>query len=121
MKVCHKGCTRTVILVGRYAVKIPTFSSWELFLKGLFNNIQEGKYVDLNTPDLAKVLYCNTLGFICVMEKVRPVRNRGLFWVELSKLVSDSHLPSEFILYDAKPENFGYDHNNRLVKLDYGK
>lgn len=44
--VDRKGTSRIVFLLGQYAIKFPTFSSWTLFLQGLIGNCKERTWGD---------------------------------------------------------------------------
>lgn len=112
------GCTRCVLLVGKYAIKFPVLSCWEMFLKGLVANIEEGKWSRFPSKHLPKTYYVARSGFISIQERVRPVRHEGLYLVDLAQLCAQSEVSSDFWLRDAKASNFGY-RGNTLVKVDY--
>lgn len=121
MFINRKGCTRTVLVFNDFVVKIPTLRSWELFLHGLLANISEERFtrgLD-NRLGLVPMYYGSKLGICVISKRVREVRHRGLFWVELTRLVVLSDLHPDFWYHDAKPENYGFI-NNQLVKIDLG-
>lgn len=120
LKLCRNGATRTVLLVGNYAIKVPCLRTPETFYRGLLANLTEKKFGACGFAELAPVKYCNAWGLVLIMRRVRPVRHRGLYFLELERMRIVSGLADEFILYDAKPENFGYNCLNRLVKCDFG-
>lgn len=122
MRVCRSGATRTVLLVGKYAIKFPCLHhNYAMFIEGIRANLNEGRFVDYREDvPLAKTLYSNRFGLINIQERCRPIRNRGLFLAELHVLCAKELLPKDFYLDDPKPENFGYNSKNVLVKLDYG-
>ncbi|MCP4528477.1 MAG: hypothetical protein GY833_21545 [Aestuariibacter sp.] len=120
LKLCRNGATRTVLLVGNYAVKVPRLGNPETFYRGLLANLTEKKFGTCGFAELATVVYGNVFGLVLVMKRVRPVRHRGLYFLELERMRVESGLADEFILSDAKPENFGYNSQNRLVKCDFG-
>ncbi|EBY9763854.1 hypothetical protein D5W64_12145 [Salmonella enterica subsp. enterica serovar Saintpaul] len=120
------GATRLVILTKRYAIKLPSFYSFEHFLLGLLANITEHKWrVIAENPDshLCPSILGTRTGLFIVMRRCEPVNHRGLYFVELERLrvlsPSVTKIAPEFYLSDAKPENFGY-YKGRFVKLDYG-
>lgn len=121
-KVCRNGCTRTVILIGKYAIKIPCLHyNYPMFIEGIRANLNERQYICFqDRAPIAKTFYANRFGLLNIQERVRPVNNRGLFFTELEVLCSKQHLPRDFYMDDPKPENFGYNSRNVLVKLDYG-
>lgn len=121
--VDRRGTTRTVWLVGRWAVKFPTLHSWELFLQGLLGNCREARWGGLRElwrePALPPVVFVCPGGWFQIQRRVRPVRHRGLFWVDLAEVVAKSELPEQLWTSDAKPENFGW-LGSQLVKIDVG-
>lgn len=121
VQVDRKGTTRIVFVFKHFVIKFPSFSSWKLFLHGLLANIQEGSFTKAmeKQTGLVPVYYFNSLGFCLISKRARLVKHRGLFWVELTRLVVTSELHEDFWLDDVKPENFGFI-NNQLVKIDLG-
>lgn len=120
MEIIRSGSTRTVLLTKKYAFKFPTFHSWESFLKGLTGNLQERKWKGV-TDDyhLCPLLYSNRFGLLNIMPRCTPIKNRGLYIIELTRICIMSPAAEEFYRRDAKPNNFGILHG-RMVKLDYG-
>ncbi len=113
----RRGATRTVIVLRKHVIKIPSFKSWKLFLHGLLANMQERQISTCNDVVLCPVISSSRMGLFVVMPRCYPVNHRGLFFTELCRLMGK--FPREFYLSDAKPENFGY-FKGRLVKIDYG-
>lgn len=115
-----RGVTREVILVGRWAIKFPTFRSWRMFLWGLLSNMQEvtwGKAMKVESgakqywsERLCPVLWSLPGGWLVVMRRVERV------CTENAEVDYDNFkgLPG-----DHKPENFGW-LDGRVVMLDYG-
>lgn len=106
----HRGATRTVFLIGRFAVKIPGFGRigmgrLESFCHGYLANLSERRwsgYSDLFCP-------CRGfMGFVVVMPRCSPVMGE-VDWEGLR--VFDS-------LTDAKAENVGV-FEGRVVWIDY--
>lgn len=118
----RQGCTRTVLLIGNYALKFPCLHyNYRMFIEGIRANLSEGRFVRFKDPaPIARTFYSNRFGLLNIQERVRPVRNRGLFWPELHRICLNGGLPVVFIQSDVKPENFGYNKLNQLVKIDYG-
>ena len=121
MHIDKRGSTRIVFVFKHFVIKFPSPASWKLFLHGLLANIQEGSFTKsmINQTGLTPVYYFNSLGFCVISKRARTVNHRGLFWVELTRLVATSELHKDFWSSDAKPENFGFI-NNQLVKIDLG-
>jgi hypothetical protein len=108
------GATRVVLLIWKYAVKIPTFYSWKLFLNGLLANLQEIEWSGFD-DFLCPVLFGCPGGWFLVMPRVATFRGaikRKLFTTMTKK---DGYtLPAE-----NKPGHFGL-LNGKLVTVDYG-
>ena len=67
------GATRAVILVGRWAVKLPRPTSWRLFLSGLLANMQEREFARTGWPELCPVLFSLPGGWLVVMPRAEPL------------------------------------------------
>lgn len=51
VKICKIGVTRTVILIGKYAIKLPCLhNNYEMFIEGIRANMAEGRFVKFS-PD----------------------------------------------------------------------
>lgn len=117
MHIDKRGATRVVIVMRHIVIKIPSITSWKLFLLGLLANMQERQFSTMRDPNLCPVITSSRFGFFVVMPRCHPIRNMGLYATELYRIRGS--LPRDFYISDAKPENFGY-MRGRLVKLDYG-
>lgn len=113
------GITRIVILLYKYAVKLPNFKNGHLnFIHGCYCNyyernyckimkgIENNKYYNLVAPSL----YCSLFGII-QLQKRCIINNLELTNEQLSNFDYVRH-------GESKPCNFGYI-NNQLVCLDY--
>ena len=118
IEIDRKGVTRTVILTKHLAIKIPTFVSFKLFLNGWLANIQESTFGDVGFDCLAPVKASFFKDLILIQQRIKPVRHRGLFWVEYKRLLIQSKV-KYLHESDVKPENYGYA-NCKLMRLDYG-
>lgn len=115
------GTTRTVFIGKTVVIKIPTTKSWKLFLNGLLANLAERTFCKMkNTPGIPQLYFSDPIGLIVIMERLRPVNHRGLFWVSLAELVAKSDLHPVFWRMDSKPENYGFNKQMQLTKLDLG-
>lgn len=123
MGLTHKNCrlafgvTRRVLLIGRYAVKVPTMREWRLFLLGLLANMQEALFGRMNHPDLCPVLWSIPGGFLIVMRRARTLTDDEFAALDLERWVVRDEtftVPAEI-----KADSFGY-LDGRLVAVDYG-
>ncbi len=116
MRVIRTGVTRTVILLGPWAIKIPSFrgamttglrARIESFCLGIVANNSEYLWKD-HEPWAGKIAPCrwSLLGFIQVYPRCEPAPGDA----ELFRL---DPCPG-----DIKPDNYGY-LNGRLVRVDY--
>lgn len=112
----RKGVTRNVILIGRYVIKIPTFTQWNLFLHGLLGNMNE-KIWWKNSGDLrlCPVLWSCPGGFLNIMARAREVTVNE--YLGMSKKYMKNYFDT--IPVEIKPSSFGWI-DRRLVAIDYG-
>lgn len=110
------GCTRIVILVGCYAIKLPNaLSGWRLFLLGLLANMQEREFSAARWPELCPVVASTPGGWLVIMRRARPMTDAEFqqfdpAWLDRGDYV----IPAEL-----KPNSFGW-LNEQLVAIDYG-
>lgn len=112
MRLCRTGITREVLLVRRWAIKVPKVRyGWRYFLHGILANLQEREWWRewSNNEQLCPVLRSSRLGFWLVMPRTEDV--------------SDDELPPRETFVDLpmdyKADNFGW-LNGRIVLRDYG-
>lgn len=110
------GVTRIVLLVGRWAVKVPRPTEWRLFLRGLLANLQERQWSKCGDERLAKVLWADPTGFLLVMERVDPLPRR-FTQRHLDCILAQGRFDG--LPLDQHLQNFGF-RGRRLVLLDYG-
>lgn len=113
MKVA-RGANRTVLLVGRYALKFPTFNSWRDFLFGLLNNQTEARVGGSGRPGACPVLWADRWGFVVVMPRVGTFTRAG--WVTFD---SRAWVKSYALCVEEKPCSFGL-YDGEVVAIDYG-
>ena len=113
------GSTRTTILIGKYAIKIPSFVEYRLFLYGLLGNLQEKEFWD-GLPDsrdhMCPVLFSFPGGFFNIMARAEPVTMEQFLiyaddWYQEAKAYS--------IPVECKMDSWGYV-DGKLVAIDYG-
>lgn len=117
-----QGTTRTVFLVGQYAIKVPVVAKWRLFLMGLLANIQEQQFSILKLPELCPVLWAMPGGWFLVMRRARPLVQQDfdlLDYAEWIKAGKDLPKGEWIIPVENKPDSFGI-LDGRIVAVDYG-
>lgn len=127
MKFVH-GRTRSVLLIGNYAVKFPYLKSWKPFLRGLLDNMFEAHHADSENFYLMPVLFSCPGGFFNVMPRAKRVlSDKGCidlrYYLTLLYRRCKKYDPSACKAIDIievwVPENYGV-YDGRVVCLDYG-
>lgn len=110
------GATRAVLLVGRYAIKIPSATTWKLFLLGLVANMQEVEFSMTGWPELCPVLWSVPGGLLVVMRRAQPITQEEFDAIQFPEWQDkgDYYVPIE-----AKRANMGR-LDGRIVAVDYG-
>ena len=110
------GSTRIVILVWKWAIKVPSFVEWRLFLLGLLANMQESKFSKTGWAELCPVVFSLYGGFLIVMLRADPLSRDQFNEIDFDKWVDrgDYRIPVE-----NKLDSFGF-LENKLVAVDYG-
>jgi len=115
------GATRWTILIGRYAIKVPSLYNYRCFLNGLLGNHQEKTFYTIKDwqPKLCPVLWCSWFCVVLVMPRARVLTDadseaneKNL--LEFIKINDNYTIPAEL-----KADSFGYI-GDRLVAVDYG-
>lgn len=112
------GATRTVVLVGRWAVKVPSCrGGWRNFLIGLLANMQERTFSATGWPELCPVVFSLPGGWIVVMPRCEPVGELTDEVYQRMTKHADYEVPAE-----NKDDSFGWlgGEGGRLVAIDYG-
>lgn len=125
MAIAHRNChlaygtTRTVLLLGRYALKFPAMVEWRLFLLGLLANMQERTFSRTGWPELCPVLFSLPGGWMVIMQRARVLTDEE--WLKLdSQEVHDFINKQDYIVpVELKSDSFGW-LNGKLVAVDYG-
>lgn len=111
------GVTRIVILTKNYAIKIPNFSEWRLFLLGLLANMQEHIFSELGWPELCPVLFYIAGGWLVVMPKATELSDDEFNNINVEKFCDKKE--QGFIPAEYKSDSFGW-LNGKVVVIDYG-
>ena len=116
---CRFGSTRTAILVGDYAIKIPSFVEYRLFLYGLLGNMQEKTFWD-GLPDsreyMCPIIFAMPGGFFNIMRRAKPVTMEQ-FLVNADRWYDEAI--SHSIPVENKMDSWGI-LDGKLVVVDYG-
>lgn len=122
MKI-ERGTTRTVFLVGGYAIKIARIwhklpqHRWKMFLRGMLANMDEYFCYKFSPIDkkkkLCPVKFISPLGLILVMKRAEKCSEE-----EFNKEAKNFFHSFAGLPLDAKIENFGII-NGELVLIDY--
>lgn len=111
------GSTRIVFLTHRYAIKIPRFTEWRLFLHGLLANMQEVRFSRAAWIEkVCPVLFSLPGGWLNVMPRVKIMTADEYRMIDVDTIVVT---PDYVIPAERKPDSFGY-YNGRIVAVDYG-
>lgn len=118
MKFIQTGITRTVLLIGKYAIKFPNGRyQHDHFLKGCYCNWKERYYTKIAkgyTGDgffskIAPTIFCTWFGLVAIQIRVKPLEND----------LTDMQLEDMKDFRECKKENYGM-LNGKLVCVDYG-
>jgi hypothetical protein len=113
------GATRAVLLLGRYAFKVPFAFSWKHFLLGLIANMQEVSFSRAGWPELAPVVAHLPGGLLVVMRRCEPLTEEQ--WAAFEPSIANGWLVGDDYYVPAEPKQSSYGFlNGRIVALDYG-
>lgn len=120
MKLIH-GRTRSVILIGKYAIKLPYLKSWPYFVRGLLDNMFEKSYNRFPSEFLAPLLFSLPGGFLNVYPRCSVITDPKdpQLWKLFKNLYEEDNEYILNIIEVAEPSNFGY-YQGRIVAIDYG-
>jgi hypothetical protein len=113
MPEIRRGVNRTVLLIGPWAIKVPSFRNGSrYFVYGMLGNLLERDHWRMSHhPRLAPVLACGPLGLLLVMERLPFVLDRALTPDELRQF--------PFLNLDNNGDNVGIGPHG-LTLFDYG-
>lgn len=123
--VIAAGCTRFVLLIGPWAVKVPRpDTGWAMMLRGMLGNMQEAAFWVTGWRQLCPVLWSIPGGFLIVMRRARPLTDS-----EWADLTWERHCAFREVRVNGEVEgvapveykrcSYGY-LGDRLVAVDYG-
>jgi hypothetical protein len=117
------GSTRTVFLIRNWAIKIPNFREWRLFLHGLLANMQEKTFSVY--PEVCPVIFSVRGGFLNIAKRARELTELE-FEQEIQYTYPNT--PDGNIIFkdadyyieaEGKPSSFGW-LDGKIVVIDYG-
>lgn len=104
------GTTRTTLLIGKWAIKYPSFVQWNLFLQGLLGNMQERVFSGTKDMMLCPVVWSMPGGFLNVMPRCDPITREQFFNIDTEAFPD---------MVEHKLDSYGMLHGN-IVAVDYG-
>jgi len=111
----HRGITRTVLLIGRWAVKVPSFRAYGDGLRGVVWSITRGIQANLSeitwtgSPGVCPVVW-SLAGLVNLYPRCQPV---------LTEPTEEEYSATGILgPTDRKPSNVGW-LKGRLVWIDY--
>ena len=133
------GSRRIVFLIGKRVYKIPKFTKWVSFIRGIEENLEERywwsadgsrKYNPKKKWDsellLAEIFFADSFGFLLIMERLDTsfFVNNQITLERLPQVLKDLKIlkdwAKDFTFYvDIEPRNVGY-RGDKLLMLDYG-
>lgn len=120
-----RGITRWVLLIGKYALKMPRIHtkrehwgcSWVNFLRGLMANMNENQFSGLEFDVLCPVVFYIPGGFLTVMLRASPLTDDQWKTLDVKDLLFNGDVSPDLVEY--KRDSFGV-LNGRIVAVDYG-
>jgi hypothetical protein len=116
------GTTRIVFLTKNYAIKIPCFTSFKLFLLGILGNIREyelsisQKSKQFDFLQICPVKYHIFGGLISVAPRCQPLSMSLFEDFDYEKFMEFN---MNYVKAENKLDSFGL-FDNKIVAIDYG-
>lgn len=125
IQLLTNGATRIVLLIGRFAIKLPNCQKYRLFLHGLLSNLQERQFSACQWEELCPVLLSDPLGLFLVMRRARPLTDQewetvSTQWFALE--TKSQHVCDQgdyYLPVEHKRDSFGV-LDGKIVAIDYG-
>ena len=116
MTAVRHGATRTVLLIGPYAVKVPSLRhGTRNFLTGMLANMQEATFAKAGWPVVCPVLFSLPVGLVVILPRCAPVESEpDVEWWQTFTIKPDYEVPVEW-----KRDSLGV-LDGRIVAVDYG-
>lgn len=113
LQIVRSGYTRTVILIGRWALKIPAMRGLHTrvgigaFIRGLKSNQQEAKFAKASWSELCPVHWSLPGGILLCMQRAIPLSDSD--W--------DNFNYSEFVCREDSPGIMGDEQTERVARV----
>lgn len=111
-----RGATRIVLLIGKYAIKIPSIFEWRLFLHGLLANLQEASFSRAEWEELCPVVLAVPGGWFLIMRRATPLSEEEFESLNYEEWVDRENYR---VPVENKHDSFGI-LDGRIVAVDYG-
>ena len=129
-KICH-GSRRMVLLIGKWAIKMPTLRSFVGMIAGFRENQEErywwcsesGAQKEWTHKHLARIIWGDRFGFILIMERCRVLADGSASEFEILQAItkiSNQALKDKWLGDDLKFNNVGISPSGEAVMIDYG-
>ena len=118
-----RGSTRIVFLIGNWAIKIPNFAEWRLFLHGLLGNMQEKRFSIY--PEICPIIFSIRGGFMNIAKRARELSEEEFEREILGKCkctqTSVIFIDENYrkLRIEKKASSFGW-LDGKIVIIDYG-
>lgn len=118
MKLCNDGITRHVLLVGRWAIKVPRVTyGWRKFLCGLLCNQDEALWGRSKLHGICPCLFAIPGGWLIVQPRARVMTEAEFAAFDYKQFVTRR----EYIIpAEKKADSFGW-LNDQIVAIDVGE
>lgn len=112
------GCTRHVILISKYAIKIPRLNyGWRLFLQGLLGNMQEVLFSKMNDERICPIIFNIWGGWLLIMPRCKELTEQEFNNMDYKRFKSD--IIDFNVPVEHKQDSFGW-YKDKIVAIDYG-
>lgn len=129
-EICH-GSRRSVLLIGKWAIKVPTLRSFVGMIAGFRENLEErywwcagGKaQKEWDHKHLARIIWADRFGFFLIMERCRVLADGSASEFQILQAIttiSNQSLKNKWLAGDLKFNNVGITARGEPVLIDYG-
>lgn len=112
------GATRHVLLIGRWAIKVPRITRWRMFLHGLLANMQERQWSGF-CHRLCPIVFGVPGGWLVVMRRAAPLPDETWDAWDASTMQQFKKFDGTTLPVEYKRDSLG-EFEGRVVAVDYG-